>query len=77
MPQLLVRDVDPKLIERLKKRAASNGRSAEAEHRLILSQALEEPQKIPFSEALRLIPAVGNDDDFSRKDDDGRRDVFD
>lgn len=76
MAQLLVRDVDSKLVEALKKLAVANGRSAEAEHRLILQRALEEPRKLPFSEALKQIPAVGNDSDFTRQDDDGRPDVF-
>jgi len=76
MAQLLVREVDSKLVDALKKRAAANGRSAEAEHRLILSRALETPQKLPFSEALRKIPAVGNDHDFVRHDDNGQSDVF-
>ena len=40
MPQLLVRDVPADLVEALKRRAAENGRSAEAEHRLILEAAL-------------------------------------
>jgi len=40
MPQLLVRDVPLDVVEALKRRAAENGRSAEAEHRLILEQAL-------------------------------------
>jgi plasmid stability protein len=40
MGQLLVRNVDDHLIHRLKERAAAHGRSAEAEHRLILEQAL-------------------------------------
>ena len=40
MGQLLVRNVDDDLIRRLKERAAAHGRSAEAEHRLILEQAL-------------------------------------
>jgi antitoxin FitA len=38
--QLLVRNVDDDLILRLKERAAAHGRSAEAEHRWILEQAL-------------------------------------
>lgn len=37
---LHVRDVDPVVIQRLKMRAARHGRSAEAEHREILRQAL-------------------------------------
>jgi hypothetical protein len=40
MPSLLVRKIDPELVEILKRRAASNGRSVEAEHRAILQQAL-------------------------------------
>jgi plasmid stability protein len=40
MGQLLVRNVDEDLIRRLKERAATHGRSAEAEHRIILEQAL-------------------------------------
>jgi plasmid stability protein len=40
MAQLLVRDVPPDVVEALKRRAAEHGRSAEAEHRLILEAAL-------------------------------------
>ena len=40
MPQLLVRDVPQDVVEALKRRAAGHGRSAEAEHRLILEEAL-------------------------------------
>jgi len=40
MGQLLVRNVDEDLIRRLKECAAAHGRSAEAEHRLILQEAL-------------------------------------
>jgi antitoxin FitA len=40
MGQLLVRNVDDDLILRLKERAAAHGRSAEAEHRIILERAL-------------------------------------
>jgi plasmid stability protein len=40
MAQLLVRDVPLDVVDALKKRAADHGRSAEAEHRLILEQAL-------------------------------------
>jgi plasmid stability protein len=41
MPGVLnVRNVDDELILRLKRRAARHGRSAEAEHREILKQAL-------------------------------------
>jgi antitoxin FitA len=40
MGQLTVRQVDDEVIRRLKSRAAAHGRSAEAEHREILRQAL-------------------------------------
>lgn len=41
MAQLLVRDVPRDVVEALKRRAASHGRSAEAEHRAILEGALK------------------------------------
>lgn len=40
MPQLTVRNVSEELIRALKIQAARNGRSPEAEHRLILARAL-------------------------------------
>lgn len=52
MGQLLVRKVDDDLIRRLKERAARTGRSAEAEHRLILEQALR-ASKPSFAERAR------------------------
>jgi antitoxin FitA len=39
MAQVLVRDVEPTVIEKLKARAKENGRSLEAELRLILQRA--------------------------------------
>jgi plasmid stability protein len=38
---LLVRKLEPELVERLKRRALAHGRSVEAEHRAILRAALE------------------------------------
>lgn len=40
---LLVRNVDSELVARFERRAARHGRSAEAEHREILRQALDHP----------------------------------
>jgi antitoxin FitA len=40
VPQLLVRDVPQDVVEALKQRAAEHGRSAEAEHRIILEETL-------------------------------------
>jgi plasmid stability protein len=42
MAQLTVRNVDSQVVRALKQQAASHGRSAEAEHREILRQALLE-----------------------------------
>jgi plasmid stability protein len=39
MPQILVRNVEPGVVEKLKARARRNGRSLEAELRLILQEA--------------------------------------
>jgi antitoxin FitA len=50
---------------------------AKAEHRKILQQALLQPPKKSFAEALSLIPNVGHDSDFERVQDDSVRNVFD
>jgi plasmid stability protein len=42
MSMLTVRDLDPEVKEKLRRRAARNGRSMEAEARLILAAAVEE-----------------------------------
>ena len=74
--QLLVRDIDEDLVKALKQRAAKNGRSTEAEHRIILETALRGPRKISLAEALTRIPPYGEDDDFKRRDEDGTASVF-
>ncbi|HEV3431122.1 MAG TPA: DNA-binding protein [Paraburkholderia sp.] len=76
MPNLLVRNVDESLVQSLRERAAAHGRSAEAEHREILAQALRKPRRRNFSEVLLTIPEVGDDADFERTDDDGAPHVF-
>jgi plasmid stability protein len=51
MPSSLhVRNVEEELIARLKRRAARHGRSAEAEHREILKQALSHEAEPSFAE---------------------------
>jgi antitoxin FitA len=45
---LIVRNLDDELIVRLKRRAARHGRSAEAEHREILRQALSGEDELSF-----------------------------
>jgi plasmid stability protein len=74
MGQLIVRNVDEKLVRALKLRAAANGRSAEAEHREILREALAPARPIrTLKDALLSIPAVGDDADFERPRDMGRK----
>ena len=69
MANLIVCNVDDEIANALKVQASKHGISAEAEHRLILEQALLRPKKKPFFEALSQIPNVGTDDDFERVQD--------
>jgi len=69
---LNVRSVPTGIAKALRERAAKNNRSAEAEHREILKQALGGTQRLPLAEALKKIPPVGLDSDFERQDDNGR-----
>ncbi len=58
---LHVRNLEPELIARLKRRAARHGRSVEAEHREILRQALAGEGELAFDELaaqLRQMTAV-------------------
>jgi plasmid stability protein len=68
MPDLLVRGVDPALVKALKERAGAHGRSAEAEHREILAEALSRPRRRSLADLLASIPDVGTDADFERLD---------
>jgi antitoxin FitA len=73
MAQLIVRNVDEKLVRALRLRAARKGRSAEAEHREILQEALRPARRRPSLKDLLLdIPEVGDDRDFERPRDLGR-----
>jgi len=63
--QLIVRNVGEEIVRALKRRAARHGRSAEAEHREILRQALrEDAERASFKTVLGSMPDVGQDDDF-------------
>ena len=55
---LIVRNLDEGLIRKLKVRAARHGRSAEAEHREILRQALSEEQPTDFWEVAARLRAA-------------------
>ncbi len=68
MPDLLVRGVDDEIVRALKERAGAHGRSAEAEHRAILTAALARPRRRAFAEVLASMPDVGADADFERVD---------
>jgi plasmid stability protein len=72
MGQLIVRGLDDRLIQALKRRAARTGRPAEAEHRAILEQALR-PETETFAEAAarlraRTPPQTTNSTDLIRRD---------
>jgi antitoxin FitA len=78
MPDLIVRGVDPSVIRALKARAGAHGRSAEAELRAILANALSTPAKRSFTEVLASMPNVGMDRDFEREQASSEADgVFD
>ena len=76
MPQLLVSEVEPEIIQRLHRRAAANGRSDEEEHRQILNEVLvadDADDDFPDLKALLFqMPNVGEDADFERVRDYGR-----
>ena len=77
MPDLLVRNVDKEVVKALKKRAGLHGRSAEAEHRLLLTASLLTLRKKSFAEVLQSMPNVGKDNDFTRREETSESDVFD
>ena len=77
MASLVVRNLEQQIVDALKQRAARHGRSAEAEHRILLEELLLLPKRRLFAEALAAIPNVGQDEDFERiEDDHGNDDVF-
>ena len=77
MANLVVRNLDDAIVQALKQRAARHGRSAEAEHRAILSAALVQTRRKTLAEVLAAIPDVGCDQDFERIPDEQVRRVFD
>jgi antitoxin FitA len=73
MAQLIVRDIPQEVVGRLKRCAASHGRSAEAEHREILKQVLLQPDAPSLKSLFSAMPNVGRDSDFLRPRRLGRR----
>lgn len=69
MAQLIVRNLDSRIVARLRKRAAEHGRSVEAEHREILREALlPEAGNADFKEVLlSLSDAMAGHDGLFRR----------
>lgn len=77
MPQLLVRGVPLDVVDALKQRAAEHGRSAEAEHRRILEEALRPGRPDFWERAAKSREAMRgriwtNSTDLIRQDRDER-----
>ena len=74
MPQLIVRQIEERVVKKLKERAGRHGVSMEEEHRRILREALlgKAAKRPSFKEALLAIPNVGTDKDFERGPQIGR-----
>jgi plasmid stability protein len=66
MSQLIVRNLEPSLVQKLKERSARNGRSCEAEHREILRLALTQPTRGSLKDLLASMPEEAKDEDFAR-----------
>jgi len=68
MAQLIVRNLNDRLVKRLKRRAAEHGVSTEEEHRRILREILEPKErpkpKMSLKDYLMTMPNVGEDSDF-------------
>ena len=58
MAQLIVRNIEQEIVARLKLRAAEHGRSAEAEHREILRQALATEPRRSFKELAARVRSM-------------------
>jgi len=77
MANLVVRNLNENIVVALKQRAVRHGRSAEAEHRVLLEEVLLRPKAKSFAEALAAMPNAGRDEDFERLEDaDGGDRVF-
>jgi antitoxin FitA len=64
MAQLIVRNIEEEVLEALRIRAARHGRSAEAEHRELLREALLRRPSGNFKDHLLAMPDAGSDADF-------------
>ena len=68
MPQLIVRQIEDKVVKKLKQQAGEHGVSMEEELRRILRESLfgKAGRRRSFKEALLAMPNVGHDADFGR-----------
>ncbi len=68
MPQLIVRQIEERVVKKLKERAGQHGVSMEEEHRRILRETLLGSGKGrgSFKDHLLALPNVGRDQDFER-----------
>jgi plasmid stability protein len=75
MPQLLVRNIEARVVKKLRLKAARDGVSVEEEHRRILRDALmgsaskkkkASPPKMNFKEFLLTFPDIGDDSVLKR-----------
>ena len=57
MPNVLVRDVEPEVLEKIKKRAAKNGRSLQTEVQAILRRSAEAVEPLSDAEVAAKIKA--------------------
>jgi plasmid stability protein len=75
MSQLIVRQIEAKVVKKLKARAGLHGVSMEEEHRRILREALlgEAGVRPSFKEYLLTMPETGPDRLFDRMRDRGRK----
>ena len=60
MPNVLVRDVAPEVLEKIKNRAAKNGRSLQTEVQIILKDAAAKPEPLSDLETARKIRSMLN-----------------
>ena len=74
MAQLIVRNIEDKVVRELKRLAGEHGISVEEEHRRILRDALlgRSKNRRSFKEFLLMMPDAGADRVFRRQKDFGR-----
>ncbi len=69
MPQLIVRQIEEKVVRKLKQQAGEHGVSMEEEHRRILREALlgKADQRPSFKDYLQMMPDVGPNEACERE----------